>query len=308
MKIVASGSYLPKKMINNAQIEEKLDLENGYIFKRTGIQKRFFLGEEETIETIAIEAVKKLFLSIPNNDKQKIGLIVCATTTPKQFMPGISNKIQKEFGLQKAICFDILAGCNGFVNAFDLAHLYIKQGNVEQALVIGVDALSQYTEFKNTDTSILLSDGAGAVLLEKTNENKTYESYIESIPDEKDILTCGANEKIQMKGKEIYKYAVSKPVQNVKELLKLSEGNLQDIAYLIPHQSNQKIINAIASRLEIEKEKVYSNIETTGNTFCASIPIALDEMFKNNLLKDGDKIILLGYGGGLNTGSILLEI
>ena len=145
-------------------------------------------------------------------------------------------------------------------------------------------------------------------MLERTKENKKYFSNIKSDSTNNEILKCNANQKIHMEGKEVYKYAVTKTVENIEELLLQAGENLKNIKYIVPHQSNKKIMKAIASRLKINTEKMYINIETKGNTFCASIPIAISEMQEKELLKEGDKIILLGYGGGLNTGSILLEI
>ena len=223
-------------------------------------------------------------------------------------MPVIANTIQKELEIQPCICMDILAGCSGYINSFDIAKMYIETGKVEKALVVGVEALSKYTDQEDVGTVILLSDGAGATLLQKAEKPKKYFSNIKSSGKNNEILTCKSNEKIKMNGKEIYKYAVTKTVENIKELLEQSNEKLEDIKYIVPHQSNKKIMKAIATRLKIDKEKMYTNIEKVGNTFCASIPIVISEMQEKGLLQEGDKIILLGYGGGLNTGSILLEI
>ena len=272
IKILASGNYLPKINIKSEELENKLNLEKNYIYKRTGIKERYN-SEEETIEEMAKNAVQDLFKK--NVTKENIGLIIVATTTTNCLMPGISNYIQKEFEIAPCICLDILAGCSGYINAFDIASLYIQTGKIEKALIIGVDILSKYTNSTDIGTAIILSDGAGATLIERTKEEKLYVSNIEADGRNNEILTCKSNENIFMNGKEIYKYAVT---------------------------------NTIATRLNIDANKIYTNIKYTGNTFCASIPIALDEMIKGNLLKKGDKIILLGYGGGLNTGTILLEI
>ena len=302
--IQKSSSYLPKRKVSNKEIEERLNLEEGYIEKRTGIKDRYYI-KDETVEKMAVKAVKKM---INEEDKKKIGLIIVATTSSENLMPVIANTIQKELEIQPCICMDILAGCSGYINSFDIAKMYIETGKVEKALVVGVEALSQYTKQEDVGTVILLSDGAGATLLQKTEKPKKYFSNIKSSGKNNEILTCKSNEKIEMNGKEIYKYAVTKTVENIKELLEQSNEKLEDIKYIVPHQSNKKIMNAIATRLKIDKEKMYTNIEKVGNTFCASIPIAISEMQEKGLLQEGDKIILLGYGGGLNTGSILLEI
>ena len=304
IKIVANGVYIPEIPITSEELEKELDLEKGYIKKRTGIVKRYYTNEK--IQDIALKAVENLFSK--NIEKENIGLIITATTTTENLMPGISNYVQKKLDIDKCISLDILAGCSGYINAFDIAVMYIKAGIVEKALVIGVEVLSKFTEKDDINTSIILSDGAGATLLQKTNDKKIYYSNIKAEGKNNEILTCKTNEKIYMQGKEIYKYAVTKPVENVKELLSLANEDIENIKYIIPHQSNMKIMKAISTRLKIEENKLFTNIENIGNTFCASIPIALNEIMENKMLKSGDKIILLGYGGGLNTGSILLEI
>ena len=302
MRIVASSSYLPSKKVLNEEIEKKLNLETNYIEKRTGIKQRYFV-QNETIEEMSIKAIEKL-INAAKIDVQEIDMIIVATTTTNNLMPGISNYIQKYFDIKKCISFDILAGCNGYINALDIAQMYIKSGKVNKGIVVGVDILSKYTDEKDVGTAIILADGAGATLIEKS-ENE-YFSNIEAIPDKDDILTIKSNEKIFMDGISVYKYAVTETVKNINQLLEMSNEKIENIKYIVPHQSNLKIIKAISNRLGTEK--MYTNIQSVGNTFCASIPIVLEEMQKKNLLKTGDKIILLGYGGGLNTGSILLEI
>ena len=302
MRIVASSSYLPSKKVLNEEIEKKLNLETNYIEKRTGIKQRYFV-QNETIEEMSIKAIEKL-INATKIDVQEIDMIIVATTTTNNLMPGISNYIQKYFDIKKCISFDILAGCNGYINALDIAQMYIKSGKVNKGIVVGVDILSKYTDEKDVGTAIILADGAGATLIEKS-ENE-YFSNIEAIPDKDDILTIKSDEKISMDGISVYKYAVTETVKNINQLLEIANEKIENIKYVVPHQSNLKIIKAISNRLGTEK--IYTNIQNVGNTICASIPIVLEEMQKKNLLKTGDKIILLGYGGGLNTGSILLEI
>lgn len=305
MRLVASCSYLPKKIISNKEIAEKLKISEEFIEKRTGIKQRYFV-EDETIEEMAYKAIQKLVEKTKIN-MQEIGLIIVATTSTNKLMPGISNYIQKKLKIKTCICFDILAGCSGYINAVDMAQMYINSGKVEKAVVIGVDILSRYTDENDLGTAIILSDGAGATLFEASNNNLYY-SNIEAIVDENDILICKSEEKIKMEGLSIYKYAVKETTKNITKLIQQSGESLENIKYIVPHQSNLKIITAIANRLGTTMEKMFTNIDKVGNTFCASIPIALEEMQQKHLLRKGDKIILLGYGGGLNTGSILIEI
>lgn len=303
IKIIDGKSYLPQNKISNEEIENEFELKKDFIKSRTGIEKRYY-AKDEKIEDMAVNAV----LQMKNEKINDIGLIIVATTSSNNAMPGISNYIQKKLKIEKCMCLDIFAGCGGFINAFDIARLYIETGKIKKALVVGVDKLSSTIDKEDIGTMAVLSDGAGAVLIEKSDVQKKYVSNIESEIDEKNILNYEIGQKIQMNGKEVYKYAVTKPVENIKQLLQKSNEKIEDIKYIIPHQSNLKIMNAIAKKLEILQSKMYSNIQEVGNTFCASIPIAISEMIDKKILNENDKIILLGYGGGLNTGSILLEI
>ena len=307
IKITKTGAYLPEIKKKNEELEKELKLENGYIKKRTGIEERYYLKPEEEQKDIAKKLVKNTL-----KDEKDIDLIITATTTPTNIMPGISNIIQKELGIKTCIAFDILAGCSGFINAIDVAKKYIEGNTAKKALVVGIEQLSKYVDKNDIGTSIILSDGAGAILIEGTAEEKKYCSKIETTIDEKEILKTYVKDgilKLEMDGKEVYKYAVTETVKNLEELLQKSNETLENIKYIVPHQSNLKIIKSIANRLGTDIiNKMYINIDKFGNTFCASIPIALDEMMRKKIIKPGDKIILLGYGGALNTASILIEI
>lgn len=306
IKIIAHGKYLPKRNVKNQKLEEKLNLEEGYIYKRTGIKNRVYITEE-TLEKMAIEASIE---AIKNGkiDKEKIDMIIVSTTSTDRIMPGISYLVQKELDIKNCMCLDILAGCNGYVNAFDIARNYIAIGKVDCALVIGVDILSEIIDNTDISTSIILSDGAGATIIEKSEEEKTYYSNIKSIGQRGEILEYTANEKIKMDGSKVYRYAITETVKIIQELLENANESIENIKYIVPHQSNMKIMSQIAKRLNVDINKFYINIENIGNTFCASIPIALEEMEKKKVLHKNDKVILLGYGGGLNTGCILIEM
>lgn len=301
IKIISSGKYIPKVQITNKELEEKYNVEENYIFKMTGIKQRFYA--EEKIEELAINAAEKAL----DNIKENIDLIIVASVSETNQMPSISYKIQKYFNIKNCMCIDILAGCAGFINAFDIAKMYIDTDKINTALVVGVEKLSNFIDKTDINTEILLSDGAGAIVVKKSQEPKLYYSYIESKGQKGDILTYTDNNKIYMNGKEIYKYAVTDTVKNINKLLDISNLDINELSYIIPHQSNKRILESIAKKINIKKEKMYFNVDKYGNTFCASIPIAIDDMIKLNKLKEKDKVILIGYGGGLNTGSILLE-
>ena len=306
IEIISYGKYLPKNKVTNIELEKQLDLEDRFIEKRTGIKNRYYV-EEETLEYMVIKASVDAIKN-SNIDKEEIDMIIVSSTSTNKLMPGISYLVQSKLDIKDCMCLDILAGCNGYINAFDVARNYIMIGKIKCALVIGVEALSKVTDKKDVSTSILLADGAGATIIKQTNIKKQYYSIIKSIGQQSEILKYDFDNKIKMDGTKIYKYAITDTIEKINELLKQANEDIGNIKYIIPHQSNLKIIKGIANRLNVDIDKFYINIENVGNTFCASIPIALEEISKKDLLSKGDKIILLGYGGGLNTGCILLEI
>lgn len=297
--------YLPKQVIDNSYFNSLFNLDENWIYKRTGIEKRYWAPEEKTSD-LAIKAVENLINS-NNIDLKKVGLIIVASTNYEDSMPGISFNIQKKFEIENCMCLDILAGCSGYINAIDIARKYIELDEIEQALVIGVEKLSKYIDKTDINTAILLGDGAGATLIGKAT-NKLYAKNIESIGKQGDILTCKENKPIYMDGKKIYKFATARVADNINSLLKNSGLDIKNIKYIIPHQSNLRILTSMAEKINATTEQMYINISDIGNTFNASIPIALDFVVKKELLKQNDKIILVGYGGGLNLGSILIEI
>ena len=306
IKILATGMYLPEKEIDNEYFNKKFELEENWIYKRTGIKKRYWAEEREKPAELALKSVENLINS-NNVNIEKIGLIIVASTNFEDSMPGISFEIQKMLNIEKCICMDLLAGCCGYIDAIDIARKYIELDDVEEALVIGVEKLSKYLDKNDINTAILLGDGAGATLFGKA-ENKMYASNIQSIGQNGDILTCLENQNIQMDGKKVYKFATTKVSNNIKELLSSTNLEISQIKYIVPHQSNLKILQSIEEKIGAKPGQMYVNISKVGNTFNASIPIALDEIIKKSLLKENDKIIIAGYGGGLNLGSILMEI
>lgn len=279
IQILASAKYLPENNITNEQLEKQFELPQGYLKKRTGIEVRHYAKDE--IEKLAYKAVEKL----GKEAVRDVDMIIVATTSTDKIMPGISNYIQKRLKIERCICLDILAGCGGFINAFDIAQMYIQCGKAKKVLVIGVELLSKIIDKEDLDLLAVLSDGAGAVLIEESNIKKQYYSNISSTIDNKNILEYQSHYKINMKGKDVYRYAVTESTKNIKELLHISNEKIENIKYIIPHQSNFKIIEGIMSRIGCGKEKAFINIKENGNTFCASIPIAIAEMMEKNLLE-----------------------
>ncbi len=305
IKIVASGMYLPNKKIENDYFNKKFNLDDEWIYQRTGIKERYW-SEKENLTQISIMSVRDL-IQKNNVDIKKVGLIIVASSNFEDGMPGVSFNIQKEFNIPNCICMDILAGCSGYINGIDIARKYLETEEIEYALIIGAERTSKYIDKEDLNTAILLGDGAGATLLQKSN-NKIYEKNIESIGQQGDILTSKENCNIYMDGKKVYKFATSRVAENINSLLKKQNIDISKIKYIIPHQSNSRILNSIAQKIGATQEQMYNNICKVGNTFNASIPIALNEIIEKKMLENSDIILLVGYGGGLNLGSILIEI
>ena len=303
IKIVGTGKYIPDRKIGNDNFEKKYNLNKGYIKRVTGIETRYYI-ENETLDKIAIDSVKDLITKNNKVEIQEVGIIIATSTTINNIMPSLSFQVQKYFNIENCMCLDVLAGCSGFINALDIAQKYLACSDIKYALVIGAEILST-NNYINDKDKILFGDGAGCVLIESIDQEKEYFSLIESISENNDILTCDKDNNLYMNGKGVYKFATTKTVENINKLIEKAKEEKENIKYIIPHQSNLKIMEKIAQKVDI---RMYTNIRKYGNTFCASIPIALDELVTMNEIKEKDKIILLGYGGGLNLGSILMEV
>lgn len=303
IKIIGRGKYLPKKEVTSEYLAKKFNLEEEYILKVCGIRKRLYATKEETLEQMAYRASEAAICNA-NINQSDIDLIIVATTSSNQIMPGISYKVQALLNIQNCMCLDILGGCNGFINAFDIACNYINLDKINTALIIGVDKLSSIINKKDMSTSILFGDGAGATIITKSEKSKKYYSKIKSRGQEADYLTYEVGKRLFMDGTKIYKYAIAEVPTIIKETLDISKINIKDINHIVLHQSNTRIMTTIAKKLDISNEKIFSNIENIGNTFCASIPIALTEIE----IDSGEYLLMCGYGGGLNTGCIILQI
>lgn len=303
IKIIGRGKYLPAKEVTSKRLAKKFNTTEEYIYKVCGIKKRLYAKKEDTLESMAYKASLDAIKN-GNVNYNDIDLIILATTSSNEMMPGISYKVQDLLNIENCMCMDILAGCNGFINAFDIAYNYIEIGKVNTALVIGVEKLSKAINQKDMSTAILFGDGAGATIITRSEEKRNYYSKIKSRGQEAEYLTYEVGKKLAMDGTKIYKYAVSEVPKIINKTLNDAKLNIKDINHIVLHQSNTRIMNSTAKKLSIPKEKIFSNIENVGNTFCASIPIALTEININK----GEYLLMCGYGGGLNMGCIILEL
>lgn len=319
VRILGTGSYAPDNVVRNEDISKIVDTNDEWIVERTGISERRVSTGEET-SMLSVEAARRAIKDADISAKD-IELIIVATATPDNFIPSTACMVQKELEAKNATCFDVSAACTGFIYAVSIATQFIKTGQIKTALVIGAETLSKILNWEDRNTCILFGDGAGAAVLQRSDKQGIISSYTGSDGTGGEHLVlpavtmknpyCTANEQkemyVSMNGREIFKFATKIVIKCIEEVLKDTPYTLEDIKYIVPHQANAKIIELVAKKLKIDYSKFYINLDRYGNTSGASIPIALDEVNKKGMLSSGDKIILVGFGGGLTFGAQLIE-
>lgn len=302
IKILGTGSAIPKKKVDNSFFENYLDTNDEWIRKRTGIKTRFFFEKDEELADSVIKAAS---LAVLNLDIKKIKLVIVASMSSRNKMPIEAIRISKSLGLSENIFVcDMNVACTGFISALALGEGYLKDGEI--GLIIGCEALSKMIDYNDRSTSILFGDGVGAITFEKTNTD-----LVKIFGQSYDDLVLFAHENdgnlIHMEGQKVFRFATEKIIETIEELLKKANINKDDVKHFIFHQANQRIFEYVAKTLEIPCSRIYQNIDHYGNTSSASIPILLDECFRKHIFNSGDKTILLGFGGGLAWGGILFE-
>lgn len=319
VRLIGTGSYAPSKVVTNFDLSEIVDTSDEWISTRTGIRERRISSGEDTSLLASKAALNAIKAS--NINPLDIDLIIVATTSPDSFTPSTACLVQANIGADNATCFDIGAACSGFIYALNTAVQFIKSGSSKTALVIGAEVLSKILDWSDRSTCVLFGDGAGAAILEASDENSILSIYTGSEGKKAEFLRCPAVSvnnpftkgairavsNVSMNGKEIFRFATKVIPKGIEEVLKNSQYTFEDIKYIIPHQANMRIIEFVAKKLGIDCNKFYMNLDKYGNTSAASIPLALDEMVRRGLLNRGDKIILVGFGGGLTYGSVLIE-
>lgn len=319
VKVAGIGAYLPSLIVTNDKISEFVETNNEWIVERTGIKERRISEGEETSE-FAIKA-GKVALERAGLKGEDLDLIIVATVTPDMFIPSVACLVQSKLDADNAACFDINVACSGFVYGLEIAKAMMKSMNYTNALVVGSEILSKVVDWKDRGTCILFGDGSGAAVLKRCDEPGIIKSYLKSNGKKSEALTIGAadfntpfskeanlkDRIIKMNGREVFKFATTAIVDGVKKIIEDTDISLEEIKYIVPHQANDRIIESAARRLKVNKDKFYVNVDKVGNTSSASVPIALNEMYEKGLIKKGDKLILVAFGGGLTYGSTLLE-
>ncbi len=303
--ITAIGSYLPPRIMTNDELAAIVDTSDEWITSHTGIRTRH-LAEGETTSEMAIKATENLIKRFKIDPERIDGVIVATATSDYPGFPSTANLVSRHFKTSGG-AFDVAAGCTGFIYALDVARSMILSGTLKNALVIGSETLSTVIDWKDRNTCVLFGDGAAAVLLEQAAAGGLSPALLKSESEQAGSLTIDpASRHITMDGKAVYQFAVRAIGKIVTDVLKANNLSISEIDWIVPHQANRRIISATSKRYGIPEELFYLNIERVANTSAASIPLALSEMEAGGLLKEGQKILLVGFGAGLTYGGSLV--
>ena len=306
-KVIGSGSYLPEKILTNYDLAKIVDTSHDWIFERTGIEQRHIASENESSVDMAYKASLKA-MSMAQLSPGDIDMIIVATATPERKFPSTAVLLQDNLKIEQGFAFDINAACTGFVYALDIADKYIQSKVARNILVVGSEKMSSLLDWKDRNTCVLFGDGAGAVILSESSKPGILSTNIGSNGSYKDLLTVNIDsEFIEMKGNDVFKIAVKTMGKLAVSTLEKNNITIDQIDWLIPHQANSRIINAIAKKISLPGEKVILTVNKHGNTSAASIPLAFDDAYHNGYLKEGDLIMLEAFGAGFTWGSVLLK-
>ncbi|CAK9884686.1 MAG: 3-oxoacyl-[acyl-carrier-protein] synthase 3 [Candidatus Erwinia impunctatus] len=313
-KIIGTGSYLPKQVRTNADLEKMVETSDEWIVTRTGIRERRIAAPDETVASMGAEAAQHA-LEMAGIDKNDIGLIIVATTSSSHAFPSSACMIQQKLEIEDAASFDLAAACAGFTYALSVADQYIKNGAVKYALVIGADVLARTLDPEDRGTIILFGDGAGAVVLGASETAGIISTHLHADGRYGQLLSLSNQDRfhqeapsyLTMAGNEVFKVAVTELAHIVEETLQANNLQRDEIDWLVPHQANLRIINATARKLGMGMDKVVVTLDRHGNTSAASVPSALDEAVRDGRIQPGQLILLEAFGGGFTWGSALVR-
>ena len=314
-KIIGTGSYLPEKVVTNADLEKIVDTSDQWIQERTGIKQRHVAAEGQYTSDLAFEASKKA-IEASGLDVSELDLIVVGSTTPDLVFPSTACLLQSKLKAPNIGAMDVNAACSGFIFALSVADKFIKSGSHKNILVVGAETLTRIINWEDRTTAVLFGDGAGAVVLTASEEPGVLSTHIHANGDYADLLTTnvgpstGFKEEdiaISMKGNEVFKVAVRTLGRIVEETLEYNNMEKSDVDWLVPHQANLRIISATAKKLKMGMDQVIVTVDKTGNTSSASVPIALDIAVRSGQIKQGQTLLLEAFGGGFTWGSALVR-
>lgn len=313
-RILGTGSYLPERVVTNADLETFVDTTDAWIRERTGIEKRHFVSDTETCCDLA-EGAARLALEAAQIDPSELDLIIVATTTPDQFFPSTACLLQQRLDVHGCPAFDLQAVCTGFVYALGVADKFIQTGAARHALVVGAETLSRVLNWEDRGTCVLFGDGAGAVVLGASEEPGIISTHLHADGAYKDLLQIPGgigngdceNALLEMKGNEVFRVAVTTLGRIVDETLDAAGLQKSDIDWLIPHQANIRIIRATARKLDLSMDRVVVTVAEHGNTSAASIPLAFDRAVRDGRIQRGELLLMEAFGGGFTWGSVLVR-
>jgi len=317
-RLIGTGGYLPEKILSNHDLEKIMDTSDEWIRDRTGISKRHIAaGDETTCDLAEIAATRAMDMA--GKTPRQIDLIVFATTTPDRVFPSTACLLQQRLDIHGTAAFDIQAVCTGFIYALGVADKFIKTGAAKCALVVGSETLSRIVNWNDRGTAILFGDGAGAVVLEASDEPGILSTHLHADGSYEHLLTVPAGISqgyehvqageayVQMQGNEVFKMAVNTLGRIVDETLAANDMKQSDINWLIPHQANIRIIQATAKKLKMNMDHVVVTVDEHGNTSAASVPLALDTAIRDGRIQRGEVLLMEAFGGGFTWGSVLMR-
>lgn len=332
-RICGTGSCVPRHVLTNDDLSEMVDTNDAWIRERTGIARRHIV-EEETVVSMASEAAKRA-LEDAGTDASEIDLLIVSTFTSEVLLPSAACEVQREIGAEHAVCFDLNAACAGFLFAYNTAQAYIEAGMCRTALLIGAESLSNMVNWKDRGTCILFGDGAGACIVKaeegefslpaahsdgrkggaltllsrhrKETQKMQFDSLKVSVSDAQEGGQTDPQSYIQMDGREVFKFAITKVPEVIEEALRNAEVTAEEIDLFVLHQANRRIVEAVAKRLKTGIQKFPMNLQAYGNTSSASIPLLLDELNRKGILKRGQTVVMAGFGAGLSWGAVVIK-
>ena len=312
--VAGTGSALPKRRVDNAELAETVDTSDQWIVERTGIRSRYIAGDGETTASLATEAARAA-LTEAGIAATEVDLIVLATATPDQTFPSSATKVQAALGINDCVAFDVHAVCTGFLYAVSVADAMIRAGTGRTALVIGSETFSRILDWEDRTTCVLFGDGAGALVLRaEEGERGILATKLHADGRHNDLLfvdggpsSTGTVGKLRMKGREVFRHAVVNLADVLGEVLSATGLTAGDVDWVVPHQANARILDATAKKLGLPKEKVVVTVDRHANTSAASVPLALDVAVKDGRIKRGDIVVLEAMGGGFTWGAAVLR-